>query len=245
MINKFFFIKGGAERYYFELKSVLEAHGHTVIPFSMQHPRNEPSPYSRFFVDYIDFNPTAPIAKLKTALRSPGRILYSFQAQKRLRRLIEETRPDIAHLHMIDHQISPSILPVLHKAGIPVVQTVHTYKHVCPSYRLYHMKKGKICEKCLDGAYYRALLERCHRGSFTATLLLVMEAYLHRRLGLYEKYVDMLIPPSHFMARMLKRGGYLEDKITHLFYTLEISAYPYGIPVEPCVVFYGRLSEEK
>jgi glycosyltransferase involved in cell wall biosynthesis len=245
MINKFFFIKGGAERYYFELKSILEAKGHTVIPFSMQHPRNEPSIYSSYFVDYIDFNPATLPGKIRVGISSLHRILYFRQAQRRLTKLIRETQPDIAHLHMIDHQISPSILPVLFKAGIPVVQTVHTYKHVCPSYRLYHMKKGGVCEKCVGGSYRNALIERCHRGSFWATLLIVLETALHRRLRLTEKYVDLLIPPSHFMAKMLERGGFDPRKIRQLFYTLQIDSYPRNLLVEPYFVFYGRLSEEK
>ena len=56
LVDKFFFIKGGAERYYFELKEVLEAHGHEVIPFSMQHPDNFESKYADYFVDNIDFH---------------------------------------------------------------------------------------------------------------------------------------------------------------------------------------------
>ncbi|MBN2104188.1 glycosyltransferase family 4 protein [bacterium] len=245
MINKFFFIKGGAERYFFELKEILESKGHTVIPFSMKHPGNKQSAYANFFVENIDFNPVSLKDKVITGLRSVFRILYSRQSQKRLKRLIQDTHPDIAHLHMIDHQISPSILPVLNKAGIPVVQTVHTYKHVCPTYRLYHMQRGEICEKCINGAYYNALIEKCHRGSFFATLILVVEMYLHRWLRLYEKYVDLLIPPSHFMGSMLERGGFCASKIHHLFYTIQIDQFPYGLSTESYFVFYGRLSEEK
>ena len=245
MINKFFFIKGGAERYFFELKSILESRGHEVIPFSMKHPRNEASEYTDFFMEYIDFNPRSVLSKIFVGFRSIGRILYSRQAQRRIRGLIRKTKPDIAHLHMIDHQISPSILPVLNRAGIPVIQTVHTYKHVCPSYRLYHMTRGEICEKCLNGAYGRALTERCHRGSFFSTLLLVMEMTLHRRMKLYEKYVDLFIPPSHFMGRMLVRGGYDSEKIRQLFYTIQIDSFPHNLPEEDYFVFYGRLSEEK
>jgi len=245
LINKFFFIKGGAERYFFELKAILESKGHTVIPFSMKHPRNEPSHYEKYFVEYINFNPISLKDKIRTGIRSVFRILYSIHAQRRLNKLIRKTQPDIAHLHMIDHQISPSILPILYKAGIPVIQTVHTYKHVCPAYRLYHMKNGQICEKCLDGDYFYALIEKCHRGSFFATLILVMEMYLHRYLKLYEKYIDLLIPPSHFMGHMLERGGYDSSKIHQLFYTIQVDQFPVDLSVKPYFVFYGRLSEEK
>ncbi len=244
LIDKYFFVKGGAERYYFEIKDVLEANGHTVIPFSMKHPRNFPSDYSEYFVDEIDFNPKTKWGKAAVGLRSLGRILYSFEAQRKLRALIEKTQPDVAHLHMIDHQISPSILPVLKKARIPVMQTVHTYKHVCPSYRLYLMDKGRICEKCVGGNYCRALFEKCHKESFWATAILVAEMTLHKWLRLWD-HVDLFHVPSLFMGRKLAQGGFDERKIHHLFYTININDYPIHIGGDDYFVYYGRLSEEK
>lgn len=245
MVDKFYFIKGGAERYLFELKEVLEAHGHRVIPFSMKHPRNFPTPYSEYFVDHIDFNPTSRKDKLFTGIRSIGRILYSTQARRRLRRLIRATRPDVAHLHMIDHQISPSILSVLKKEGIPVVQTIHTYKHVCPSYRLYNMEKGVICERCLKGSYYRAFFEKCHKDSFLSTSLLVLEMYVHRWLMLYQKYLDLYLVPSRFMGQKLVEGGIDPQKVRHLLYTVRVEDYPPRFDSDGYFLYYGRLSEEK
>ncbi|MFQ5630802.1 MAG: glycosyltransferase family 1 protein, partial [bacterium] len=81
MVDKFYFIKGGAERYYFELKKLLEANGHEVIPFSMQHPKNFETPYEKDFVDDIEFNNLSAIEKLKHAPRIVGRVVYSREAQ--------------------------------------------------------------------------------------------------------------------------------------------------------------------
>ena len=117
--------------------------------------------------------------------QSIGRIIYSTQAQKRIRKLIRKTKPDIAHLHMIDHQISPSILTVLKEEGVPIVQSLHTYKAVCPSYRLYHMDRGEICEKCIKGAYYQAILNRCHKNSYFASMLVALEMYIHKSQKLH------------------------------------------------------------
>ena len=245
MVDKFYFIKGGAERYFFELKDVLEAAGHRVIPFSMKHPSNFPTPYSKYFVEHIDFNPSSRKEKIFTGFRSPGRILYSMQARNRLRRLIRAEKPDIAHLHMIDHQISPSILSLLKRQGIPVVQTIHTYKHVCPSYRLYNMEKGEICEKCLDGAYYHAFSEKCHKASYFATSLLIMEMYFHKWLKTYQKYLDLYLVPSRFMGEKLKEGGVDPAKIKHLFYTIRLDDYPPHFDSDGYFLYYGRLSEEK
>jgi glycosyltransferase involved in cell wall biosynthesis len=245
MIDKYYFVKGGAERYFFELKDILERKGHTVIPFSMKHPDNRETRYADDFVDNIDFNPGSWIQKIATGMRSIGRIFYSVQADRKLNRLIRKTRPDLAHLHMIDHQISPSILRTLKKAGIPVVQTVHTYKLVCPSYRLYHMNRQKVCEKCLRGNYRRALAERCHKNSFFATLLVVLETAFHKSLRFYERGVDLFLVPSRFMGRKLAEGGIRTEKIRHLFYTIDVSQYEPSFSSDAYFLYYGRLSEEK
>jgi glycosyltransferase involved in cell wall biosynthesis len=245
MIDKYYFVKGGAERYYFELKDILEHKGHTVIPFSMKHPANRKTPYAEYFVDNIDFDPGPLMKKIATGMRSIGRIFYSVQADRRLSRLIRKTRPDIAHLHMIDHQISPSILRTLKKSKIPVVQTVHTYKLVCPSYRLYHMGRQEVCEKCLRGHYWSALVERCHKNSFFATLLVVLETMFHKSLRFYERGVDLFLVPSRFMGRKLAEGGIRHEKIRHLFYTIDLSQYEPSFSSDPYFLYFGRLSEEK
>ncbi len=56
MVNKFFYIKGGSETYYFALRRLLEEHGHTIIDFSMQDEKNFPSKYSQYFVENVNYN---------------------------------------------------------------------------------------------------------------------------------------------------------------------------------------------
>jgi glycosyltransferase involved in cell wall biosynthesis len=245
MADKFFFIKGGAERYYFDLKTLLESKGHEVIPFSMKHPRNAASPYSRYFVDQIDFNPERLKDRVTTGVRSAARIVYSLQARRNIERLIRDTRPEIAHLHMIDHQLSPSILPAFRKAGIPVVQTVHTYKAVCPSYRLFIMHKKRICEKCMRGAFYHAIIERCHKRSLPASALLAVEASVHAAFRFYKRDIDLFLVPSVFMGKKMAEGGYDPSKIRHLPYTIGMDDYPVRTGSDGYFIFYGRLSEEK
>jgi len=245
MVDKYFFIKGGAERYLFEVKDIFENHGHQVIPFSMKHERNFETSYDSYFVENIEFNQASAIKKMILGFQSLGRVLYSTQARNRIQKLINETKPDIAHIHMIDHQISPSILPVLKKADIPVIQTVHTYKRVCPSYRLFHMGKGEICEKCLDHHYYHTVFEKCHKNSFWASFILMLEAYLHTWMSIYDKHIDCYHVPSHFMGQKLIEGGVPPEKVKHLFYTINLDDYPVHLDSENYFVYFGRLSKEK
>ena len=241
MVNKYFFVKGGSERYFFDLKELLEKMGHEVIPFAMKDENNFESEYSDYFVDHVEYNGFHDFR----ALRDAGRLIYSFHARKKIEALIEETRPDVAHLHMIDHQISPSILHSLAKFEIPVVQTVHQYKLVCPNYRFYVEHENRVCEKCLGGKFYQPVLTRCHKNSLTASALISAEAYFHRILGTYQKNVALYHTPSAFMKEMLVRGGVDAQKVEHHFLVTDPDQFPFSPVYEDYFIYLGRLSHEK
>ena len=244
MVDKYYFIKGGAERYYFELAKLLEAHGHEVIPFSMHHQENFETDYSDYFVDFIDYNNRSTKKNFGQSFKIVGRMIYSTHAKRKLEALIKKVKPDLAHLHMIDHQISPSILHTLKNYEIPVVQTVHQYKLVCPNYRLYNARTNTICEKCIAGNYLHPIVERCHKNSIAAGLLLSLEMYVHHFLKIYDN-IDLFHAPSEFMKVKLVEGGIDKKKITKLYYTLNIDEYPFTQEYGEYFVYYGRLSEEK
>ncbi len=103
MVNKFYYIKGGSETYYFELKKLLESNGHTIIDFSMTDDKNLESPYSEFFVEQVDYNKKS---NLYEKLKASFKIIYSFEARKKIKKLIEATKPDIVHLHLFQ-QLTP------------------------------------------------------------------------------------------------------------------------------------------
>ncbi len=245
MIDKYYFVKGGAERYMFELSKVLEAYGHDVIPFSMKHPLNFPTPYSEYFVENIEYNGVSTLSKVTTAVKATARMIYYIEARKRLERLIEDHSPDLAHLHMIDHQLSPSILHSLKKFGIPVIQTVHQYKLVCPNYKLYNPRTGAICEKCLSGNLWHPVIERCHKDSVTASFMIALESTLHRMIHIYENHVDIFHVPSHFMGKKYCEAGVAPGKIRHLFYAIELQKFAPSFATGDYLLYFGRLSQEK
>lgn len=245
MVDKYYFIKGGAERYFFELKKILEKQGNEVFPFSVANSQNYPSKYEPYFVNEIEFNGLSKWEKAKKWPKIVGRILFSGEAQKKIEKLINKVKPDIAHLHMIDHQISPSILFSLKRHGIPVFQTIHQYKLVCPNYRLYNMRTGSICEKCLDGYFYHPIFEKCHKDSSIDGAILFLEASLHKALKSYKNNVDIFHVPSRFMGEKLIQGGLDAKKIRKLYYTINIADYPFSAEMENYILYYGRLSREK
>ena len=214
LVNKFYYLVGGVERYVFEWEKILKSKGHEVIIFSMKSLQNNESNYSKYFIDNVSFSINGGIVgKLKTGINS----IYSREAKRKLEQLIRDTRPDIAHIHAFCYQLTPSILFPLKEANIPVVLTSHEYKPICPNQRLFNLYRGKICEDCEGKKYYRAVANRCIKNSFFASLIGSVEAYLYRFLDIYNNYIDIIITPSLFMRnKFLASSVKEEERIVHI-----------------------------
>src|SRR5262245_32588998 len=104
--NKYNFRFSGTEVYLFELMDMLRACGHEVALFSMADPRGESTPYDRNFVPHIEFK---NLNGLLTKARKAAHAIYSTDARRRLRKMVREFRPDVAHVRNIYHHLSPSI----------------------------------------------------------------------------------------------------------------------------------------
>ncbi|MDD2970507.1 MAG: glycosyltransferase family 4 protein [Lachnospiraceae bacterium] len=210
MINKFFYIKGGSETYYFSLKRLLEEHGHQVIDFSMADDKNFDSPYGKYFVKNVEYNGHTSI---KDKLSMASHIIYSREAQKNLEQLIIDTRPDIAHLHIFQHQMSPSILSTLEKHHIPVVYTAHDLKMLCLNYKM--LNHTGICEKCKGHKYYNCVKYKCIKDSMAKSAICMVEGYLHRMLKSYDK-IDCIITPSKFYYDKFLEFGISADRVRYI-----------------------------
>ena len=243
-VNKFFYQFGGSETYFFNLRKALIRSGHEIIDFSMQNEDNLPSKYSKYFVSKVNYNTIGTfVDKLKTI----GRIVYSFEAKRKIKELIEDTKPDIVHLHNFYHQISPSILSVFKKYNIPVVMTAHDYKILCPNYRMF--TNNKACERCKKFRYYNVVRHKCIKNSRLASIVVMVEMYLHRWcLKSYRKNIDMLIAPSEFMREKFISWGWNESRIVHLpnfVDTKEIEENITQSEKQDYALYFGRLSHEK
>lgn len=238
-INKFYYLKGGAERYLFELSSWLEEAGERVIPFAMAHPDNEPSAYARFFPSFVA---TRGVGLGWQALRTLGRMTYSLTARRRLAQLIVQTRPDVAHLHNVYTQLSPSILHALTDMRVPVVMTVHDQNLIGPQYNV----PAVGCGVDLRGmSVFEAASSRFHQDSYVKSLIQAGVFALHRRLGLYKRHVDVFVAPSLYMKRQLVAYGFPEEKIRVVRYGIDAQTITPRLDNDGYVLFVGRLSEEK
>ena len=240
IINKFFYQFGGTERYAFALTDLLESRGHETIPFAMAHPDNVKSEYSKYFVSRVELdNPRVSWSGLKAA----GRVVYSFEAARKLRRLIRDTKPDLAHLQNIYHQLSPAILKVLKEEKIPTVQTLHDYAYLSPSYGLYD--HGAVCERVKPRKYYRAVMHKCVKNSYMASALDAFAFRVHAAFGLDERLVGRLIAPSEFVKKKFAEWGRNVFRFEVLPHFIDATRYQPEYAPGAEIAYVGRLSEEK
>lgn len=218
-IHKHFFYRDGASAYFLQVQDLLARHGHDVVPFSMHHPQNLPTPFAKYFVDEVDFRKRAG---LLDAVKKAGHFMYSFQAQKKLRALLTDHGPmDVAHLHNIYHHLTPSIVPVLTRHRVPVVMTLHDYKLIAADYTL--VGAQSVPEKVLGG----------------------LERMLHVLLRSYDKHVRLFLAPSRYMIERCVQAGWKRDRFVHLPYCVDTDAFARSPFDEGYVAYAGRLSHEK
>lgn len=241
LVNKFVYGKGGDAHYTLNLAKLLSSKGNETIVWGMAHPSNQEYRHKELFVSNVDLD--NPPAGLLPRMKIAAKVLYSFEAKKKMRKIIEIERPDIVHLNNFAHQISPSILDVFKRYSIPAVMTMHDFKLVCASYRL--LSGNKLCELCSNGKFYECFLASCVKGSAAKSLLSAAEMYLHHRVLHIYKSVKVFIAPSSFMQDKIRQMGF-KGRVVHLpnFVDAEKFAPEYDYQDES-IVYFGRLSEEK
>ena len=237
-VNKFYYMKGGSEAYYFSLNNLCVEKGHQIIPFSMKDEKNIHSEYEKYFIKNINYTNM----NLKTKIINSAKIVYSVEAYNKIIKISRDTKPDLAHLHIFQHQLSPSIIRALRRESIPVVNTVHDLKVICPNYKMFN--RNGICEECKGGNYYRCLANSCAKGSKLNSLVNMFEAYLHKYLKSY-LYVDKYICPSEFYRKKFLEFGIPENKVVHIPNFIDIKQFEPCYETQDYFVYMGRLSEEK
>lgn len=240
LLNKYHYRKGGAERAYFDMADILTAAGHEVAFFAMEHPQNEATPWSKYFVSEVDYHQNQSwMQKINTARK----IIWNSEANKKLNDLMRDFQPDIAHAHNVYHQLSPSIFHILFRKRIPIVLTLHDYKLVSPNYNLY--SQGKIWD---HASGWKCLQDRCIQGSFLKSVICVLEKWVH---ALFRSYhlVGALIAPSQFLADKVQALGWRGRAITVIPNPLRVEELDQERDMQEKIknrlVFFGRLSEEK
>lgn len=184
------------------------------------------------------------IKNLPQKLKTAAQINYSRKSKSLILDKICNFRPDIVHVHNFFPLLTPSIYDACRNSGIPVVQTLHNFRTVCPGALL--MAKGKICEICIKGSPYHAVRHRCYRNSFFGSIIVAHMVAYHRRKNTWNHKVDKFIALTHFSKSKFVASGFSARKIAvkpNFYY--ESSTLPLTKEKRKGALFVGRLSREK
>lgn len=239
-LNNYHYRRGGSDAVFFDHNKLFQDAGWDTAVFSMQHPKNDPSPWSEYFIDELEFGSEYSVWK---KLNMASKIIYSLEAKNKLERLLEKFKPDVAHAHCIYHHLSPSVLSLLHERGIPTVMTAHDLKLACPAYKM--LNKSGICEKCKNGNLLHVINNRCVHNSLAISTLVAVESAVHKSLGLYRKNLDKIITPSLFFLEKLIEWGWKREQLAYIPNFIEAEHVTPQYEPGNYFLYFGRLAPEK
>ena len=236
LVNKFHYLKGGSEKYYFELGELLKENGHEVAFFSMEDEKNIKTGCKEYFVKPIDLNTGSKLKALD--------VIYCKENEKKMGQALEEFKPDIVHINNFQRQLSASIIKPIKKRNIPIVFTAHDVQAICPAIVMLDSNK-EICEKCMHGKYINCIKKKCIKDSNLKSVLGAIEGKYYRNKKIYTKKIDKIITPSEFYRTKLIEDGIGQDKIVAMHNFIDIDEYNVPIEDEGYALYIGRLSKEK
>ena len=244
MINKFLHPNGGSETYIFRLGDSLTARGHQVQYFGMEHEGRCVGNRVNAYTSDMDFHGGSKLAKLTYPIKT----IYSSEARRKLRLVLEDFQPDVCHLNNFNYQLTPSILLEIakwKKEGHPcrVVYTAHDLQLVCPNHMCNNPNTGENCEKCLGGHFENCALGRCIHGSLAKSAIGTLEAMLWNGCGVY-KNIDVMICCSEFLKRKMDSNPLFAGKTLALHNFVD-KAEKQETKKQNYVLYFGRFSREK
>lgn len=245
MINKFLYPNGGSETYILKLGNYLKTEGHEVQYFGMEHKERRVGNAVNVYTSNMDFHVGSKLSKL----RYPFKTIYSVEARKKIRLVLDDFRPNVCHLNNFNYQLTPSIILEIVKwrkqtgQTCRIIYTAHDYQLICPNHMLNNPNTHKNCEKCLGGHFFHCFKGKCIHGSVLKSAIGTAEAIFWKQKGVY-KHIDKIICCSEFLKKKLDTNPFLAQK------TIAIHNFVEKVKVKPAekkeyVLYFGRYSEEK
>lgn len=245
LVNYRYFISGGPERYYFNIKEILERNGHEVIPFSIKSSRNLPHDYDQYFLDIVDDEVYFAQAKksLKVVLKSFSRMFYSFEAKRKFGLLLKATQPDLVYIMQYHNKISPSVIDAARNLHIPVIHRISDFQYMCPNALFYNDAKG-VCEDCLKGKRWSCIKYKCVLNSTIYSGIKMAAKWLHDTMKVAKK-IDAFVVPSSFTLKKLNEYGIPMNKLHHIPTFFNLKDTNPIVKYKPFVLFVGRIEKQK
>jgi glycosyltransferase involved in cell wall biosynthesis len=244
MVNKFLYPNGGSETYIFKLGDYLKEQGHRVEYFGMEHEGRCVGNSAEAYTSDMDFH-TGKMQKLLYPLK----IIYSVEARKKIKQVLDKFKPDVVHLNNFNFQLTPSIILEIKKyesrigRSIRIIFTAHDYQLVCPNHMMNNPITRKNCEKCLGGNFFNCIKDKCIHGSTIKSTIGSIEGYFWAMMTTY-KYIDVIICPSRFLAKMMNTNPLFKRKTIVLHNFIDKFEWKDSVK-QGYALYFGRFSEEK
>ncbi len=242
LIHKFHYMLGGTETFHYNLAEALINAGHEVIYFSMQDKRNIPCAQDKYFVSNVDYNDPNlhGLKKIKTGIK----LIYSFEAKRKIEQLLREEKPDIAHIGLLHRQITFSVVDVLKKHNIPIVMHLHELTAVCPCYTMLR-PNGMICSDCATKGYWNCVKHKCMKESRAKSLLAYAEAKF-LQWGKYYNKIDLYIAECDFYKELVEKAHFTLSPIIKMNNFLPVhQEYKVCSGHDNYILYFGRYAREK
>ncbi len=245
--NNRYFPSTGPERYLFAVTSLLESHGHRVVPLAMAWDDNVPTPYAKYFVpppidsQSVYFRQYRDRLNLGSQWRLFTRAAYNTVAKEAAARAIEAEQIDAMYVLHTVNMLSPSVIDAAAERHVPVVMRLSDFNLLCPSYIF--LRDGHVCTECLGGTYH-AIEHRClqHSAAVSAARVLAMQA--HKLRGVYRR-VGAFVTPSRYMAQMMEHFPPARGKIHHIPSFIDLEGVAAGGEPRGYLLFFGRVAPDK
>lgn len=224
LIHNYYRLTGGEEAVLAAEKLLVEDAGHEVVMFTKSS---------------SDVSERGFLGGLRLAVQT----IYSRGVRRELMEFMIRERPNIAHFHNTFPLISPSAYDACRKAGIPVVQTLHNYRLICPAATL--SRNGSPCNQCVGRRVaWPGVLHSCYRSSLPATLAVTLMLATHRAIGTWTSAVDTYIVLTEFARDRFIEGGLPADRLVVKPNFVYPDPGP-GAHEGGFALFVGRLSRDK
>lgn len=223
IIHNYYQQQGGEDAGVRQERDLLGQHGHTII-------------------EYVRHSGEIRLNGILSRIRLGTAAHWSNRTYRELRLLLATERPDVVHIHNTVPLISPSAYYACVEARVPIVQTLHNFRLLCPAGTF--LRQGSVCEECVEHTLLRSIVHRCYKHSASASATIASVIAAQRAFGTWTNKVDCYIARTAFARDKFIEGGFPAERIV---------VKPCFVDPDPgrragpgdAVLFVGRLSPEK
>lgn len=245
MVNKFLYPNGGSETYIFKLGKYLISKGHEVQYFGMDHEERCVGNHVGAYTSNMNFHGGSKLSKLTYPIKT----IYSTEARRKIRMVLDDFRPDVVHLNNFNYQLTPSIILEIKKyeketnKRVKIVFTAHDYQLICPNHMMNNPNTNENCEKCLGGNFENCIKGKCIHGSIAKSITGAMEALYWNTRKVY-KHIDSIICCSEFLKSKMDSNPIFREKTIALHNFIENVEWK-EVEKKDYILYFGRFSQEK